>query len=125
MSAPLSADLVDLLGRMRDFIDGEVIPAEDVLREGNLDSLVEMERLKSEAKRRGLWGLGHPPDIGGGGLGFLARPSLNEIIGRSFFGQVAVGTWSMQDSIMLRKYATDEQKERWLAPLVRGEIRSS
>jgi acyl-CoA dehydrogenase len=125
MSAPLSADLVDLLARMRDFIDGEVIPAETLLREGDLDALVEMERLKAEAKRRGLWALGHPTDIGGGGLGFMDVTYLNEIIGRSFFGQSAVGTWSMQDSIMLRKYATDEQKERWLAPLVRGEIRSS
>ena len=125
MPAPLSAQLIDLLGRMREFIDNEVIPAEPVLREATLDPLVEMERLKSEAKRRGLWALGHPVDIGGGGLSFMDVTYLNEIIGRSFFGQSAVGTWSMQDSIMLRKYANDEQKQRWLVPLVAGDIRSS
>jgi acyl-CoA dehydrogenase len=125
MPAPLSADLVDTLGQVRDFIDAEVIPAETVLREATLDSLVEMERLKSEAKRRGLWALGHPKDIGGGGLSFMDVTYLNEIIGRSFFGQSAIGTWSMQDSIMLKKYAKDEQKQRWLVPLVAGEIRSS
>jgi alkylation response protein AidB-like acyl-CoA dehydrogenase len=125
MPAQLSNELRDLLARMRDFIDTEVIPAEPVLREASLDSLVEMERLKAEAKRSGLWALGHPKDIGGGGLGFMDVTYLNEIIGRSFFGQSAVGTWSMQDSIMLSQYATAEQKQRWLVPLVAGEIRSS
>jgi acyl-CoA dehydrogenase len=110
---------------MRTFIDDEVIPAEDVLREGSLDSMAEMDRLKAEAKLRGLWALGHPKEIGGGGLDFMGITHLNEVIGRSLFGQSAVGTWSMQDSIMLNLYATDEQKERWLYPLVAGDIRSS
>jgi len=123
--APITEQLRDVLGRMREFIDDEVIPAEPVLREATLDSLVEMERLKTEAKRRQLWALGHPVDIGGGGLAFMDVTYLNEIIGRSFFGQSAVGTWSMQDSLMLRQYATDEQKRRWLVPLVAGDIRSS
>lgn len=110
---------------MREFIDEEVIPAEPVLRDMSVDSLVEMERLKTEAKRRGLWALGHPEEIGGGGLRFMDVTMLNEVIGRSFFGQSAVGTWSMQDSIMLHKHGTPEQKERWLEPLVAGDIRSS
>jgi len=123
--AALAHDLTDVLRRMRAFIDDEVVPAEPVLREMTLDSLVEMERLKAEAKTRGLWALGHPTDIGGGGLGFMDVTLLNEVIGRSFFGQSAVGTWSMQDSIMLRKYANAEQREKWLHPLVAGDIRSS
>ncbi|HEX5588012.1 MAG TPA: acyl-CoA dehydrogenase family protein [Acidimicrobiia bacterium] len=118
-------ELSDILRAMRAFIDDEVIPAEDVLREGSLASMAAMDRLKDEAKRRGLWALGHPKEIGGGGLGFMAVTHLNEVIGRSFFGQSAVGTWSMQDSIMLNLYATDEQKEKWLYPLVAGDIRSS
>jgi alkylation response protein AidB-like acyl-CoA dehydrogenase len=47
---------------------------------------------------------------------------LNEVIGRSEYGQVAVGSLSMQDSIMLHLYASEEQRERWLAPLVAGDI---
>lgn len=125
MTALLDDELVDLLGRVRRFIDDEVIPAEPVLREASLDSLVEMDRLKKEAKRLDLWALGHPTSIGGGGLGFLEMTHLNAVIGRSFFGQSAVGTWSMQDSIMLDLYATEEQKQRWLVPLVAGDIRSS
>jgi alkylation response protein AidB-like acyl-CoA dehydrogenase len=125
MATTPDEQLTDVLGRMRRFVDDEVIPAETVLREGNLEALGEMERLKAEAKRRGLWALGHPASMGGGDLGFLALTHLNAVIGRSFFGQSAVGTWSMQDSIMLDLYATDEQKQRWLVPLVAGEIRSS
>src|SRR5690606_27140988 len=49
----------------------------------------------------------------------------NEDIGRSFYGQKAVGTWSMQDSLMLMENASVEQRERWLGPLVAAEIRSS
>jgi len=121
----MTEEFRDVLARMRAFIDDEVIPSETLLREASLDSLVEMERLKAAAKAQGLWALGHPEDIGGGGLGFMEVTFLNEIIGRSFFGQSAVGTWSMQDSIMLRQYANPEQKKRWLVPLVAGEIRSS
>jgi alkylation response protein AidB-like acyl-CoA dehydrogenase len=125
MTSSRSSGLADILAETRAFIDDEVIPAEPVLRMMTLDSLVEMERLKAEAKRRDLWALGHPKEIGGGGLSFMDVTALNEVIGRSFFGQSAVGTWSMQDSIMLDKYANDEQRERWLVPLVAGEIRSS
>src|ERR1700730_13976973 len=47
---------------------------------------------------------------------------LNEIIGRSEYGQLAVGSVTMQDSIMLHLYGTEEQKARWLAPMVAGDI---
>jgi alkylation response protein AidB-like acyl-CoA dehydrogenase len=47
---------------------------------------------------------------------------LNEIIGRSEWGQMAVGSVSMQDSIMLHLYASDEQRERFLKPLLAGDV---
>jgi acyl-CoA dehydrogenase len=78
--------------------------------------------LKDEAKRRGLWALGHPKEIGGGGLPFMDFVYLNEIIGRSEYGQFAVGSVSMQDSIMLNLYASPEQRERFLQPLVAGDV---
>src|SRR3954453_1009058 len=84
-----------------------------------------MADLKAEAKARRLWALGHPKEIGGGGLPFMPFVYLNEVIGRSEYGQLAVGSVSMQDSIMLHLYANDEQKMRWLGPLVAGEIMPS
>src|SRR4051812_50067112 len=71
MPVHLSPELTDLRHKMKEFIDGEVIPAEPVLL-GN-DPLVaadKLEELKAEAKRRDLWALGHPAEIGGGGGAF-------------------------------------------------------
>ncbi len=79
-----------------------------------------MADLRDEAKARGLWALGHPAEIGGGGLPFMDFVYLNEIIGRSEYGSSAAGTATMQDSIMLHLYANDDQRERYLAPLVAG-----
>ncbi|TQS44661.1 acyl-CoA dehydrogenase family protein [Cryptosporangium phraense] len=104
---------------MRAFLDDEVIPAEPALNAGDRDTL---RALQTRAKAAGLWALGHPAELGGGGLSFGDFVLVNEIIGRSRWGQLAVGTVSMQDSIMLHRYGTDDQKSRWLAPLVAGEI---
>jgi alkylation response protein AidB-like acyl-CoA dehydrogenase len=129
-STSVGEDFDHLRARMREFIDGDVIPMEPVLDGGDSDAehaaaVSALQDLKDKAKKAGLWALGHPADIGGGGLSFMETAYLNEIIGRSFYGQAAVGTWSMQDSIMLREYASPEQRSRWLEPLVAGEIRSS
>ena len=118
----LTNEVRELRERMRKFIQEEVMPAEPLLdAEGERDREA-MARLKESAKRQGLWALGHPAEIGGGGLPFMPFVYLNEVIGRSHWGQAAVGTLSMQDSIMLHLFGTQEQKRRWLEPLVAGEI---
>jgi len=114
--------MTTLRDRMRRFIDDQVIPAEPLLAREDAEAAAAMRRLKTAAKAEGLWALGHPREIGGGGIAFMPFVHLNEIIGRSHWGQAAVGTLSMQDSIMLHLYGTDEQKRRWLAPLVAGDI---
>jgi alkylation response protein AidB-like acyl-CoA dehydrogenase len=111
---------------MRRFIDDEVIPAEPEFfaqqeRTGFAGAPV-LEPLRAAAKAQGLWALGHPKEIGGGGLSFMDFVYLNEIIGRSELGQLAVGSVSMQDSIMLHRYGSEEHKQRWLRPMVAGEI---
>ena len=120
MDDGLSGEVRELRSRLRRFIDDEVIPREpEVLAGGGRAVLAE---LKASAKARGLWALGHPREIGGGGVPFLSFVYLNEVIGRSEFGQAAVGTLSMQDSIMLHLHASEEQRRRWLDPLVAGDI---
>jgi alkylation response protein AidB-like acyl-CoA dehydrogenase len=122
----MSEELIDLRGRMRRFIDEEVIPAEPAFFEqqerGGFASATVLQPLREAAKAQGLWALGHPTEIGGGGVSFMDFVYLNEIIGRSELGQLAVGSVSMQDSIMLHRYGDEEQKARWLAPMVAGEI---
>lgn len=122
----LSDDVRALRERMRKFIDERVIPAEGELEREEHEPAARRDGvlagLKARAKEEGLWALGHPVEIGGGGLPFMAFVYLNESIGRSHWGQVAVGSVSMQDSIMLHLYGTAEQKRRWLEPMVAGDI---
>jgi len=116
------AAVAALKQRFQAFINGEVIPLEPLLEAGGEAAAKAMAELKARAKELGLWALGHPAEIGGGGLPFMDFVYMNEVIGRSGFGQQAVGSISMQDSIMLHRYGNQMQKERWLRPLVDGDI---
>lgn len=118
----LTDDVRALRERLKRFINEEVIPQEPTLSREDTRAREVMEALKRSAKRQGLWALGHPKEIGGGGVPFLSFVYLNEIIGRSHWGQEAVGSLTMQDAIMLHLYGTAEQKKRWLEPLVAGDI---
>ncbi len=118
----LTDDVRALRERVKKFINEEVIPAEPVLMRENEEADHILEELKQSAKHQGLWALGHPKEIGGGGIPFMSFVYLNEIIGRSYWGQAAIGSLTMQDSLMLHLYGTAEQKERWLKPLVAGDI---
>jgi len=111
-----------LRDRVRTFVDERVIPAEPVLDRHDEEARALMLSLQDEAKAAGLWALGLPEEIGGGGLGFMPYVHVNEQVGRSEHAMIALGTHSAQDATMLHLFGTDEQKERWLLPLVRGEI---
>ncbi|MBC2643751.1 MULTISPECIES: acyl-CoA dehydrogenase family protein [unclassified Rhodococcus (in: high G+C Gram-positive bacteria)] len=119
---PSTVPLAELCTRMRSFVDEVVIPAEPVLANEDNDARTTLAHLRDSAKERGLWALGHPAEVGGGGVPFLDFVYLNEIIGRSEFGQLAVGSVSMQDTLMLREHGTEEQRRRWIPPLVAGEF---
>src|SRR5581483_2079473 len=116
----LTPEVQALRERMRRFIDAEVMPAEPILSREDGAAADTMRALKARAKSQDLWALGHPTESGGG-VPFMPFVYLNEVIGRSHWGQVAVGSLSMQDSIMLHLYGTAEQKRRWLEPLVAGD----
>jgi alkylation response protein AidB-like acyl-CoA dehydrogenase len=109
--------------RVRRFIEERVYPAEPLLDDRHDPRAAEaMGKLMREAKEAGLWALGHPKEIGGQGLPFLDYVYVNEVIGRSEWAMIALGTHSLQDSIMLHLHASPEWRERYLAPLVAGEV---
>jgi len=122
----MSFDIPDHVRPLRErvsaFIVDEVEPVEPVLAEGGEAARSILLDLQDEAKRRGLWALGHPRELGGGGMPFLDYVFVNEVQGRSEFGQAALGTLSLQDSLMLDRHASPVLRERFLEPLVRGEI---
>lgn len=109
--------------RVRRFIEERIYPIEPLLDErASAAAGAALRRLMDEAKAAGLWALGHPREIGGHGLPFLDYVYVNEIIGRSEHAMVALGTHSLQDSIMLNLHASPEWRDRYLAPLVAGEV---
>jgi alkylation response protein AidB-like acyl-CoA dehydrogenase len=109
--------------RVRRFIEERVYPVESLLDDRHDPRAAEaMAKLMREAKEAGLWALGHPKEIGGQGLPFLDYVYVNEVVGRSEYAMVALGTHSLQDSIMLHLHASPEWRERYLAPLVAGEV---
>jgi len=100
--------------KVRRFVEERVYPAEAVLDRGDDESRAAMLRLMDEAKAAGLWALGHPREIGGGGLPFLDYVYVDEIVGRAEHAMVALGTHSLQDSIMLKLHASPEWCDRYL-----------
>jgi acyl-CoA dehydrogenase len=104
------------------FVTEEVEPAEPILHAGGPEAAACLKLLQTQAKDSGLWALGHPVELGGGGLPFGDYVFVNEVQGRSSYGQLALGTYTLQDSLMLLRHGTPAQRERWLTPLVAGAI---
>ena len=122
MSFDVPEHIRPLRARVRQFIEQRVYPLESQLDERGDAARVVMRRLMDEAKAEGLWALGHPKEIGGQGLPFLDYVYVNEVVGRSEHAMVALGTHSLQDSIMLNLHASPEWRDQYLAPLVAGEV---
>lgn len=113
----------EVRGRVERFVEDRVYPAEAALDDAPLDDyLAVMRPLMDAAKTEGLWALGHPEEIGGQGMAFMDYVFVNEVVGRSEHAMVALGTHSLQDSIMLHLYADADWRERYLVPLVAGEV---
>jgi alkylation response protein AidB-like acyl-CoA dehydrogenase len=116
-------EIQELRERYRAFMEQHVYPNE---RELQSDDAVLIQSLRTKAKEEGLWAPHVPPEAGGTGHGFLAYAHLNEEIGRSTYAQLVFGCQAPDagNAEILHLFGTDEQKERWLRPLVAGDVRS-
>lgn len=119
------ATLQELRKTVRSFVDDEIIPREPVLARDDKESVATMAGLKQQAKDAGIWALGHPASIGGGGLSFMDYVYINEIVGRSHYGTEALGTLSFQDCLTLLRFGTPDQTRRWIPPLFEGQCSPS
>ena len=133
MDFELSPEVEGLKAQLQSFMEREVYPAEKVFERELNDAPSRwqippvMEELKKKARAEGLWNLFLPESELGAGLNNLEYAPLCEIMGRSpiapeVFNCSAPDTGNMETLV---RYATPEQQERWLKPLLAGEIRSS
>jgi acyl-CoA dehydrogenase len=125
-----------LQGRLTRFMEEHIYPAERVYHDeveanrqaGNAWVATRiMEELKRKAQAEGLWNLFLPASSRGAGLTNLEYAPLCEIMGRSWIAPEAFNCNAPDTGNMetLERYATEEQKQQWLVPLLAGEIRSA
>lgn len=116
-------------------VNREILPNERELWLVGRDGATEDERrharelresIKNKVKQAGLWAPHLPPEYGGAGLGFLEHAYMNEVLAYSMgaaalFGVVAPNSGNQ---MILLKYGTAEQKQKWLVPLTQGKMES-
>ncbi len=109
------------------FVADEIVPLEpDFLSRPFSELLPALEEKRSAVRELGLWAPGHPTELGGMGLDLVDLGLVSEAVGRSPLGHYVFGMHAPDagNVEVLHRYGSDDQKTRWLEPLVDGRIRS-
>ena len=116
--------------KVRDFVASEVMPLEK--DQANFDQHENLKEevvaaLRAKAKAAGLWGFQVPKQYGGLDTGVVGMAALYEEAARSPFGPLAFNCAPPDDGnmIVLNKILSEEQKARWLQPIIDGKVRSA
>ena len=116
--------------RARQFVEDVVLPVEN--DPANYDdheniTLAALRPLRAKAKAAGLWAPQMPTERGGMGLPTIGMAAVYEEMNRSIFGPVAINCAAPDDGNMfvLNRIGTEEQKTKWLQPIIDGDIHSS
>ena len=119
-------EIRELRRKAKEFLDKEIIPNEHVLTRHDTEADVLMKDLQAMTKAMGMWAMFIGPEAGGTGTGFLPYAFVNEILGRSPFAPRAFGCAAPDtgNAEILHQFGTPELKERFMRPLVAGEVRS-
>jgi alkylation response protein AidB-like acyl-CoA dehydrogenase len=125
MDLPVPEHVRPIRDKFHDFVVNRIIPVEDQLytwwKPGDPGGPL-MAELRADAKAEGLWAIGHPKEVGGGGLPFMDYVYVNEVVGLSEPAVWVLGQGTLQDTMMLNEYASPEWREKYLGPLVNGDI---
>ena len=130
MDFTISPDIADLRDRIDAFVGAHLIPLEaDRTNWDDHENIAAgpLARMRAKAREEGLWCLALKPETGGRGLGKTGMAVCYEAMNRSIFGPVCFNAAAPDDGNMmvLEALGTEAQKERWLQPIVRGEVRSA
>jgi len=130
MDFTLPAEVDTIRREIRAFVEDRLIPLEaDRASFDAHESIAPglLRTLRAEAQAAGLWCLQMPEHRGGRGLPFVGMAACYEEMNRSIFGPVVFNSAAPDDGNMmvLERVAREDQKQRWLMPIVRGEVQSS
>ncbi len=130
MDFALPAEIEDLRQRIRAFVAAEILPLEmdpEAYDDHENIRLDLLDELRAKARAQGLWALQMPKARGGQGLPVAGMAACYEEMGRSIFGPVVFNSAAPDDGnmILLEKIGSEEQKARWLQPIVDGKVRSA
>src|SRR5918995_1224278 len=122
----LKPDVAARRAQVRAFMEEHVYPNEAALAREDESSDALIAELRKEAQSAGIWAPHLPPEAGGSGSGFMEYALLNEEIGRSMWAQLVFNCQAPDagNGENLHLFGTDDQKERFLRPLVEGTARS-
>jgi alkylation response protein AidB-like acyl-CoA dehydrogenase len=112
---------------VRRFLDEEILPVERIVLERGFGAAAgELERLRARARETGFFTPHMPSECGGAGLSLVEFAPMSEALGRSPIGHYVFNCQAPDAGNMelLLHHGSDAQRERWLGPLVRGEVRS-
>jgi acyl-CoA dehydrogenase len=130
MDFTLSPAVEDYRARIADFVEAELLPVEadraNYDAHGNITDAA-LQRLRAKAKAEGLWCLQVSKEWGGQGLDKKGMAVCYEEMNRSIFGPVVFNSAAPDDGnmMMLDMLGTEAQKQRWLTPIVKGDVRSA
>ncbi len=127
MDFSISDKMKTILEMVNEFVDRELIPLEPEFNSKGFREMLPVIREKQEKVRQmELWAPNFPEDCGGLGLSLLEHGLLSEALGRTPLGHFVF--WCQAPDAgnveILHMHATDEQREKYLYPLVAGDIRS-
>ena len=130
MDFHLAPEIEDIRLRIHGFVEQHILPLEqDPSAHDEHENIAEepLRRLRAQAQAEGLWALQMPKERGGGGLPVVGMAACYEEMNRSIFGPVCFNSAAPDDGnmIVLEKVARDDQKNRWLQPIIDGHVHSA
>ena len=123
----LSDDINDIRTRTANIVAEKIIPNEREIYSKSENSASVRKEIREQVKKEKLWAPHLPEEYGGMGIGFMAHAYMNEILAWSplsnrLFGVIAPNSGNQK---VLLKYGSEEQKKKWLEPLIAGEMESA
>ena len=127
MDFTVSEKMQTILGMMKEFVQKELIPLEpEASNKSFAEILPQLEEKRKMVKQMELWSPLMPKEYGGMELNLMESALVYEALGGTPFGLFVFGCQAPDagNIEILHQYGSDEQKEKWLKPLINGEIRS-